>query len=440
MVADTRSRFNPKNTQLSLGSLLQLEYDGSVYARTPFFYNDGGIESVTSATNPGPPYKTGQDFLVRRKSIRRVPGPAGSRETSYGNPYENPKVIGNAFPAELSSSYYHLDSMEIDQDDLASYGATGISRFKPGKPLASSGQFLAELRDLPKIPLNLLQRLKNFQSLESEISSVVKAIKRDGTGNFAKDFAKKAKTELSGEFLNQVFGWVPFCADLIDMYNFQFKVDAALLHLRRNNGKWKKRGGNLLNIRESDTQWAPGTQPVYPDGTFNTNGYTGPGYGTETLVTLEKRYWFSGEFRYWIPPTTIYSNEWTKKAKSSLFGNDLTPSLAYQVIPWSWLVDWFTNVGDVIDNLSDPAVDNLVMRNCYVMGHTKKTTKVVQTYNRFSQTQIGYYDLGPAKTISVKTEEIKQRIVASPFGFGLQFPDLTPRQLSILAALGLSRR
>jgi len=45
----------------------------------------------------------------------------------------------------------------------------------------------------------------------------------------------------------------------------------------------------------------------------------------------------------------------------------------------------------------------------------------------------------PVRDVSFVTET-KKRVPANPYGFGVSFSDLSPKKLSILAALGLSRR
>lgn len=440
----TRTRQYSLRSGLSLGSYNLYNGGAPLIDKVQYTYTDNGIESVTSTSNPGPPYKTGGSFFVKRKLITRRSGPGGSIDLGnpiYGPRLSSPRVIPADYPLEVPLSSVALSSIDFDQSDLESFGATGINKFKPGKPLASAGQFLLELRDLPKIPLNLFERAKKFRSVDGVIKSIMGNSSGGTQAEQAKSFARNASRTLSGEYLNQVFGWFPFVNDLQQMFKLQMEIDKRLLQIRQQNGKWIKRKGNLLYEKTTtDPVWSGGLPPVQPDN-FGVNAFSGEGYGTETTVIFEKRYWFSGEFRYWINPATIHSDEWTKKTTRALFGLSPTPSLLYQVMPWSWLIDWFSNVGDVIDNLSNPALDNLVMRNTFVMGHTKRTTKYKVVYNRYhSDALTGFTDLGAAQCSSEVLEELKARIVASPFGFGIQLPDLSGRQLSILAALGLSKR
>jgi len=116
-----------------------------------------------------------------------------------------------------------------------------------------------------------------------------------------------------------------------------------------------------------------------------------------------------------------------------LLGFDITPEVLWELVPWSWAVDWFTNVGDLIKNVSAFSTDGLVMRYGYIMEH--------------SIARDTYIHIGPTgfRSQSVFCEpytfvcETKLRRRATPFGFGLNLEALTGRQKSIIAALGLTR-
>jgi len=114
-----------------------------------------------------------------------------------------------------------------------------------------------------------------------------------------------------------------------------------------------------------------------------------------------------------------------------LLGLSLTPETLWNIAPWSWAVDWFSNTGDVISNLSDWASDGLVMHYGYMM----EKTIVKDTYN-ITPSGIQAFPSVPNLTLVTET---KQRIRANPFGFGLSFDGLSTIQKAILAALGISR-
>jgi hypothetical protein len=105
----------------------------------------------------------------------------------------------------------------------------------------------------------------------------------------------------------------------------------------------------------------------------------------------------------------------------------------WELTPWSWLVDWQSNVGDVLKNLSAFSSDGLIMPYAYIMCE--------QTSHKEYVMPIQYSDYGVWKdaTLSVVVKAVtQQRRPATPFGFGVQLEQLTLKQGAILAALGIS--
>jgi hypothetical protein len=205
-------------------------------------------------------------------------------------------------------------------------------------------------------------------------------------------------------------------------------LEKRLNQLRRDNGKRVRRRVTVLNDVDTTTTVTVGGSNIAPTNLIVTNP---PQVLTTTQLT-STRSWFSGSFRYYIPE--VETLRWTGEAISALYGTKLTPELLWEVIPWSWLIDWFTNVGDVIANFSANAAGDLTLEYGYQMyerinrlGHDCKFT--IKT------------NAGPKTLTSgvVRENIVRARGGASPFGFSITPTDLSSRQLGILTALGVSR-
>lgn len=344
----------------------------------------------------------GGPFYVHRKSSFSTAVPinwvTGQNVKVYVGNVVAPQAL-SAKPAQPKSATYesYSNTMQVNYTE-------GFKRARPGNAIANAGQFLIELRDLPTLPLKLLFKLKNFRAL-------------------------------GHEYLNVQFGWLPFVSDVRKMYNLYKTLDKRLAHLVRNNGK-NRRIERVLNEDTSTDQSSsvysyPFAQCSAAPGNYG-NGKTQ--YTVTTKTTT--RAWFVGNFRYFTPD--IGSSEWTTRATKALFGLNPTPELLWEVLPWSWLVDWFSNIGDVISNASSNAVDNLVTNYSYTMLHTTKEV----TYQAYSNwTTFGVSDKGGSASLYTRSfEETKLRYGGlNPFGVGVKLGSLSGYQLSILAALGLSR-
>lgn len=309
--------------------------------------------------------------------------------------------------------------------DLDRQFPTGYQKARPGNPVASLGQFLIELRDFPAVPFK--------RALQG--------------GAPFKDIPKIALKELSdfknlgSEYLNVVFGWKPFVSDLRKMYHLWETLDEQMSQIIRENGKNIRRRATILN-EKSSTQTVKQYATPFADVRGGIPNWTQGSTQVTTTTIEERRVWFSGSFRYYIPD--VSSSQWDKRARVALFGALPTPELLWEVLPWSWLVDWFGNIGDVVSNFSVNAVQNLTSNYAFVMEH-KRTTTIWQA----DVTSVALQPClpwicsdgafgGTASTLHVK--ETKSRSgTGNPFGLNVQLNSLSNYQLGILAALGLSR-
>lgn len=111
----------------------------------------------------------------------------------------------------------------------------------------------------------------------------------------------------------------------------------------------------------------------------------------------------------------------------------------YQLLPYSWLVDWFSNVGEVISNYTSITNDNMAAKYAYIMRETKTVVKChIDFTARYSEGQKTTKTSHTAK--STTTILTKCRAAASPYGFEVGWADFNQFQLSILAALGIARQ
>lgn len=336
----------------------------------------------------------------------------GQPHFGYGSP-NLPIPMTNAVAQQQST---------IAQADAWSYGATGWKRSRPGNPTANVLTSVAEtLREgLPRIPLDLFNRLTAL-------------IQGKNT------WRRLHGTNPGSEYLNGIFGWLPLLNDIKDMYETYRNIDKQLAQIYRDNGKGIHRRREIKNTTtitpiqdtRSSTPFTGGWQNVPPIWT------TGSTRLIEVREDIE-RVWFVGKFRYYIPD--IGSSQWKARTTRALFGVNPTPEVIWNLLPWSWLADWFGNVGDVMSNLSSNAVDNLAAEYAYVM-RTVETRSRMSSYTTWNDNLLTNREIrsgvmsGEAFSSTIR----KTRVVGSPYGFGANFDSFSNYQLGVLAALGISR-
>jgi len=208
--------------------------------------------------------------------------------------------------------------------------------------------------------------------------------------------------------------------------------DDYLKQLHRNSGRVVKRGYHFPREEALTTSsMAKYSTPGFSAGTYaNARGTK----VTTTISTVDT--WFEGAFTYYLDLKGTESYDRVKAAATKarhLYGIKVTPDVLWNLMPWSWAIDWGINIGDVMSNVAMFQNDGLVMRYGYVM-ETRKETKSHRLY--------GVRLKGMADDLYLEQtygRETKARLRASPFGFGLSFDGFSNRQLAILAALGISK-
>lgn len=282
--------------------------------------------------------------------------------------------------------------------NMNTFGTSAVARVLPTNPLSGLSTALGELKKdgLPRLP-------------GSAMRDQVDLARRSGN-----------------EFLNIEFGWLPLVND-VRQFADSVKRSRVLIdqYMRDSDRKIRRR-------------FTP--QPV----TLNTTTFVGPGRGIgginmpNSTVSREtqERYWFSGAFKYHVPVGDDFYSRLRRYESISnrLYGTRITPEVLWNLAPWSWAIDWFTNAGDVIHNISQLGSDGLVMQYGYAMRHM-----------RVEEIGSGRFDISDNRgrhtgvlSLSVGSEW-KRRVRANPYGFGIDDTSLSAIQLAILAALGLTR-
>lgn len=237
---------------------------------------------------------------------------------------------------------------------------------------------------------------------------------------------------LGSEYLNIEFGWKPFISDLRKFAYVVKNANAILEQLERDSGKGIRRRHRFPSITSTEITTI-GNATTLP--ALSSNYYSvGTGKRTKTRVTTTD-YWFSGEYRYYVATgdSTRARIKRCAQEAEKLLGLRITPEVLWNLAPWSWLVDWFSNVGSLATNVSRFSQDGLQMRYGYVMCQTD----ISDTYSLAGVSLRGNRPINLTQTFGTIS---KIRKKATPYGFGLN-PDLqfSARQWAILAALGISR-
>lgn len=243
------------------------------------------------------------------------------------------------------------------------------------------------------------------------------------------------------EYLNHEFGWVPLISDVRGAAYAAANAHRLLSSYAANSGKVVRRGYEFPTERTRDVVDLGGRDAaVYYNADLIPSiiDFSKPQSHLLKETTFFRRTWFSGAFTYHLPVGYNSHNEVIRAGSRAgpLLGIELTPDTLWNAAPWTWALDWVSNAGDVVTNLSDWATDGLVLKWGYIMEHT--VSEVTFALDRPARIDKAY---GGPRSVPVTTVrvELKRRRKATPFGFGLSWNSFSARQLAITAALGITR-
>lgn len=360
---------------------------------------------------PPPIWDAGGPFLMERFETMHRPF-YGSTKGSQGRSFTgvllpvDARRDGTQPADQLSSSAWNKGHVGITSDaDLDALGTTAISRVAPTNPHASAYTMLGELRrdGLPAI-------------------TGVDAFRKRG-----------APSSIGGEYLNYEFGIKPLLSDITKLRDAMVNSRKIIDQYRRDAGRLVRRRYDFPSEVTSTTGlWSNTSQGLDPvlDAYF----WRSTAGRTEITTRTVKKVWFSGAFTYRLPDLDgpIGSAARTIAEANHLLGIIPTPQGLWNLVPWTWAADWYTNIGDVVNNVSMYLTDGLLLRYGYVMEQTVTTTDLVHSGSVLNDGSAVH-----SQARFVYTRKVRRR--ATPFGFGLKDEEFTPRQWAIIAALGLSQ-
>nr|QDH91208.1 MAG: hypothetical protein H3Bulk41458_000003 [Leviviridae sp.] len=308
----------------------------------------------------------------------------------------DPSMVGYVTGIPLYSNDTEMDA----------YGATAISVVAPTNPV---GSLLTALTELKR------EGLPHLDASQTTWKPSIEAARSAGDN-----------------YLATQFGIRPLLNDIASFGSTVMNAPAVIEQYRRNIGRPIRRTYQLPTVSTSSEVQIGQTKATLPFMHDPSYYYS---YGTlfRTTTVLRKR-WFSGCFTYYFPSNILGSEKLSDLSiLAGRLGLEPTPEVAWQVAPWSWAVDWFSNVGDVVNNWSQFHTNGLVMRYGYVMEHSI----VTNTYHLVGC--LPAVGGGPPISDVSFITETKTRRKANPYGFGVSWDGLSSFQTSILAALAITR-
>jgi hypothetical protein len=419
-----------------------------------------GGEVTADELHSGPPYREGgpmRNLKAERITPYGVQGVGTYLRQVDASPSAWEKYVGGFAPPgessfggeiDMSNANNLLKSNSLLFPELSAYGSQAWSKTKPRLEQASAFVFVAELRDLPRMMRQLKERALEFHKQWINAKARYKPLK----GDFDNNDLTMPPGRAASYFLEHQFGWTPFLSDLRKFYSAFHGSETTIQRLSSQNGKPIRRKATLVGLpvevagqdgkprisyvpTESDVRVNGGNAQMCEPGLHANFFSVSPSWELRRIERLKVS--ATGMFTYYRPEfdTSLseYNSSWfALQRQLTLYGMRISPSNIYRATPWTWLVDWFTNVAEHFDWLTDVAVDSIAAKYLYL--NCRK-----EIIWRFTQV-LPFRDPGTVELVWERKLWTNERVGAnSPYGFSLSWENLTPRQLAILVALGITR-
>ncbi len=376
---------------------------------------------------------------ARTYDVRDTYGQVGSEFRTYTEGGALWTVSRPIFSIAITNVSKMTDS-EID-----SSGAKLIRNSRPTSPHSNMGQWFGELRDS--------RRLLTADLAGQLVGGQRKFPKRKGKFN-NNDFLR-VQQELAGGYVNAHFGWFPFLGDFIKALQAiadsekivnQFLEDSGKLIRRTNrkiihqnavqgefsiHGEKSSYGKYFVNHTEYG---AYGEKAIFGFRQNNSNDlYADCRYNITTVTELRSSALF--EYFAYDPQGALPRIQAAQQKAKLLLGDPLlSASTLWELLPWSWMADWFFDVGGLLSYQESVESDSLAARRASTVWET--TTSATMDSQIRKGTSSGYLEGGKSTTIA--TRRYQNRRPGNPYGMGIDWSGFTPQRWFILGALGIS--
>lgn len=240
--------------------------------------------------------------------------------------------------------------------DLDSFLARAFEKMVPEiKSELSSLQTIAELRDVKSMftgPLRFIRQLtKKQRSANRSFAELMKGI--------------------AGQHLNYSFGMKPFVKDIVGLYSTFISVERKLNQLVEGVGKTHT---SHYSEKIDDQYWSSQFAHCQPTDTtwFVERDWTATGT-YKVACTMKYKYTLVDAFGN--PINLKDKNLLRMGAYLDSLGVRLDPSILWDLVPFSFVVDWFLSVGDWLESFSRNNLNSVIeiLDCCYSVKETSVT-------------------------------------------------------------------
>jgi hypothetical protein len=374
--------------------------------------------------------------------------------TDTGHPFGSLKVLRRCIRAEVdyynTGTSWYLGSMHLgfpgNPPNFTPYNF-GFAAAATGSPLvvssanrqATANRYFAMTapdRKIGSIGTTLIELLRG------DVPSLLKNFQNMMAGY------KTVRNYAGSEALNIMFGWTPLIQEWANIIKVGMALERVVYYESfRRKRRWdgptfdSSSSSTSTQVSYLRTPWGSASVAIpLPGETMGPASGLAFNVPTQSSVVANENYHFTSKYTGLAKAgrrAESFSDQAMDVVKRMGLVDD--PELIWDLTPYSWLLDWFTTMGESI-------------HNAHVYAPFSGKYTVDYAYLTTQQSVIQRTDLlrGPGvvpklrsfSVTSARAEQVsvaKWRDRATPFGFGTQLGSLSASQFAILVSLGLAK-
>lgn len=278
-----------------------------------------------------------------------------------------------------------------------------IASHHPGEPAVALPVFLFELKDVPDM-------LKHAFGRARDLNRVARSDRHQDVMKYLK--SSKGRSE---DWLNWNFGWAPLLSDLITIFDLSEELVKRARQIKR-----AKRG--FIRKKSNIGTWSNTYGPTRVS--YNSVGF---GLYADMVVSETHKRWVSSKWSVSQEMFHAASDLRNLQLLKAIAGLDISLTHAWDAMPWTWMVDWFTGLGDIIH----------AQQNRFGIGFQSACLMNHRTLQA-TASPYGMPNWFTASTYRL-TRESKYRTPVAPSLLNLGINILNPKQLATLGSLVVTR-
>lgn len=301
----------------------------------------------------------------------------------------------------------------------SSHVSAVLAGSNPSRPYVDTGTFIGELRDFPGMARSVWNSARNVFRQTDRGKSV-----RERLDRAFKEGLKETVPKADSRFIEAQFGWIPFVSDVEKYLNVSEVIDKRAKELQKLKATGQgSRRITLDNGRDVDTIYR------YAMSTVTGRSY----YGNGSMIKAWNRW---GVGKWYLDPGGPLAlagspSEIRKLARKAVMGLTFDSSTAWNLLPWSWLIDWASDAGDWLE--SNRNIIGASKGSVSIMTYSNCLIQISRDMSIDMQSEVKGGEL-------VYLREIKKRTIHAPsFLPQMTVSALSNRQSAILGALTMMR-